>query len=583
MMFAMTADAAHERRLLLKAALGGGAVVGAFAGASRLGLLGEGDPRLAGRPGLQLSSDEGSDVAALDLPLGDDYLPAVGPRRWRTRALPTSTHSMVGFTWQGGAAAPQIQISSRSGRSWGPWQHVPLLHDLPDPDTDEASDRMGTQVLWIGPADGIQVRVGGSRPDGLTMVLLHPARRAGDDANFDARLRSANPATRGTLQTATRPVMKSRSDWGADESLRDGRPRYNETIEQVHIHHTANSNNYNEVDVAALIRGMYRYHTQNLGWSDLAYNFVVDRFGRIWVGRAGGAARPVRGAHTLGFNATSTGIAVIGNLDLVAPTSATAEAIAQLAAWKLSRYARDATGRTNVVSEGSDKFRTGKVATLPVIDGHRDTNDTACPGSNLYAALPAIRTRTAAIIAAAAQQQPMTITSPSTLTGRPILGRTLTVSPGIVVPADAVASYAWLRDGIAIPAATASTYSPVVEDIGAQLSVQVSHTRTGYLTTAQEVTAGELTRADSITIVRCRGRAGRALIYIDIAPVGLTATATGDVLVRVNKREKTVSLVDGRATARFVAFPKGRYDVLAKYAGDSALLPSRDRDTVRVR
>lgn len=582
MMFGVTADAGRERRLLLKAALGSSAVVGAFAGASRLGLLSDGDAQPSAQPGLQLSSDDGSDIAALDLPLGDDYLPAIGPRRWRTRALPTSTHSMVGFTWQGGAVEPQIQISSRRGGRWGPWQHVPLLHDLPDPHTDEASDRMGTQVLWIGPADGIQVRVGGNRPDGLTLVLLHPARRAGDDASFDARLRSVNPATRGTLQTAARPTMKSRSDWGADESLRNGSPRYNETIEQVHIHHTVNSNDYGKADVAALIRGMYRYHTQNLGWSDLAYNFVVDRFGRIWVGRAGGAARPVRGAHTLGFNATSTGVSVIGNLDLVAPTSETVEAIAQLAAWKLSRYDRVADGTIDVVSEGSDKFRSGKVVTLPVIDGHRDTNDTACPGSNLYAALPAIRSRAAAIIAAA-QQQPMTITSPSTLTGRPIIGRSLTVVPGVVVPADAVPSYAWLRNGGAIPGATLATYAPIAEDVGTQLSVRVTHTRSGYLTTVEELTAAELTRAASTTTVRSRGRAGRALIFVDVAPVGLAAPATGNVLVRVNRREKTVTLTNGTATARFVAFSKGRYDVLAKYAGDTALLPSRAADTVRVR
>jgi hypothetical protein len=581
MMFGVTADSGPERRLLLKAALGGGALVGAFAGASRLGLLSD-EAQPSARAGLQLSSDDGSDIAALDLPLGDDYLPSVGARRWRTRALPTSTHSMVGFTWQGGAAEPRIQISSRRGGTWGPWQHVPLLHDLPDADSEEASGRMGTQVLWIGAADGIQVRVGGSRPDDLTLVLLRPARRAGDDAGLDARSLPANPVARGTLQTAARPAMRSRRDWGADESLRNGSPRYNETIEQVHIHHTVNSNDYGKADVAALIRGMYRYHTRNLGWSDLAYNFVVDRFGRIWVGRAGGAARPVRGAHTLGFNATSTGIAVIGNLDLVAPTDETVEAIAQLAAWKLSRHDRAADGTTDVVSEGSDKFRSGKVVTLPVIDGHRDTNDTACPGSNLYAALPTIRSRAAAIIAAA-QELPMTIASPPTLTGAPVLGRTLSATAGVVAPADAVPSFAWLRNGTAIAGAIGPGYVPVVEDVGTQLSVRVTHTRTGYLDTVQELSAVGLTMAPSSVAVRAVGRIGRALIHVEVTPVGLSATASGVVTVRVNRRKKTVSLTDGRVTARFIAFKKGRYDVLAKYSGDSVLMRSRTATKVRVR
>ena len=35
---------------------------------------------------------------------------------------------------------------------------------------------------------------------------------------------------------------------------------------------------------------------------------------------------------------------------------------------------------------------------LPVIDGHRDTNDTACPGQRLYDRLPTIRRRAARLI-----------------------------------------------------------------------------------------------------------------------------------------------------------------------------------------
>jgi hypothetical protein len=196
--------------------------------------------------------------------------------------------------------------------------------------------------------------------------------------------------------------------------------------------------------------------------------------------------------------------------------------------------------------------------------------------------LPAIRARAAAIIAAA-QQQPMTITSPSTLTGRPIIGRTCAVAPGVIVPADAVPSYAWLRNGVAIAGVTQSTYAPVAEDVGTQLSVRITHMRSGYLTTVEDLPAAEMTRAASATTVRCRGRRGRAVITVEVTPVGITTPATGDVLVRVNRREKTVTLANGRATARFVAFSKGRHDVLAKYAGDAALLPSRAADTVRVR
>jgi hypothetical protein len=101
----------------------------------------------------------------------------------------------------------------------------------------------------------------------------------------------------------------------------------------------------------------------------------------------------VRGAHTLGFNHSSTGVAVIGNLDQRRPRRDVVRAVARLAAWKLDREGRDAVGKVGVRSQGSDRYREGRWVRLPVIDGHRDTNHTACPGEHLYDRLPAIRTK----------------------------------------------------------------------------------------------------------------------------------------------------------------------------------------------
>ena len=71
---------------------------------------------------------------------------------------------------------------------------------------------------------------------------------------------------------------------------------------------------------------------------------------------------------------------------------------AAVAAWKLDRYGRDPRGHTRVTSEGSDRYAAGRKVRLPVIDGHRDTNDTACPGQHLYDALPRIRRRAKKIV-----------------------------------------------------------------------------------------------------------------------------------------------------------------------------------------
>jgi hypothetical protein len=144
-----------------------------------------------------------------------------------------------------------------------------------------------------------------------------------------------------------------------------------------------------------MIRAMYRYHTRNLGWSDIGYNFLVDRFGRLWVGRAGGPRRAVRGAHTLGFNHASVGVAAIGNFETGSVGKPMIRALVRVAAWKLDAYDGRPRRKIWIRSDGSDRFRAGRLVELPTIDGHRDTNETACPGRALYRALPAVRRRTA--------------------------------------------------------------------------------------------------------------------------------------------------------------------------------------------
>ena len=54
------------------------------------------------------------------------------------------------------------------------------------------------------------------------------------------------------------------------------------------VHHTASSSSYSAADVPSLIRGFYRFHVLSRGWFDIGYNYLVDRYGRIYEGRSGG-------------------------------------------------------------------------------------------------------------------------------------------------------------------------------------------------------------------------------------------------------------------------------------------------------
>ena len=194
------------------------------------------------------------------------------------------------------------------------------------------------------------------------------------------------------LQAATftpKPQIYSRAQWGADEGMRDKTALHYFEVHAGFVHHTVNANDYSRAEVPGIIRSIYAYHTKSRGWSDIGYNFLVDRFGRIWEGRYGGIDRPVVGAHTLNYNDYAFAMSAIGNYDVTQPSSAMVAAYGALFAWKLSLHGVDASSTSQQV--GSKVF--------PAINGHRDAASTACPGKYLYARIPDIRR-----LAAAAQR-----------------------------------------------------------------------------------------------------------------------------------------------------------------------------------
>ncbi|MFC4468395.1 FG-GAP-like repeat-containing protein [Streptomyces xiangluensis] len=200
--------------------------------------------------------------------------------------------------------------------------------------------------------------------------------------------------------TVTQPPVISRAGWGADESKVDDPPAYNDKVQSVFVHHTVGSNSYSCAQSASLVRGIMAYHIDANGWNDLGYNFLVDKCGQIFEGRAGGIDLPVLGAHTYGFNSYSTGIAVLGDFEgdpakgipAGKPTRATQESVARVAAWKLGQYGGDPKGTVTLTAKGdTGVWKNGQAATLNQISGHRDAFATECPGANLYSKLAEIR------------------------------------------------------------------------------------------------------------------------------------------------------------------------------------------------
>ncbi len=321
-----------------------------------------------------------------------------GGQRLVSRPEAVTGDGMVGVTWAPGAevAEEDLSIAARTltDGEWSGWSALEY-HDEhgPDPDTREGRRaRPGTEPLYVGDVDRVQVRVvdaAGAAPADLRLAVIDPGtpsrtvsqRAALDTAETPS---AAGPAARGGV--TPEPQIFSRAQWGADESMRDkGSLRYYE-VHAGFVHHTVNANDYSRDEVPGILRSIYAYHTKSRGWSDVGYNFLVDRFGRIWEGRYGGVDRPVVGAHTLGYNDYAFAMSAIGNFEQVKPSQAMVEAYGALFAWKLSLHGVDASSTKQQV--GSDTF--------PAINGHRDAGSTACPGKYLYARLGDIRSLAAA-------------------------------------------------------------------------------------------------------------------------------------------------------------------------------------------
>jgi hypothetical protein len=332
-------------------------------------------------PDLRLHAPPGELVRSATVRLDADRLhPAPGGAR--TDRLSTAAYSMVGFTWRG--PDPDLDVRTRTDGTWSDWRSAHVLTD------GRARDgRNASTLLWVDRSQGVQVRTSRD-PRALDLVLIDPGVLPSDTSTTSATGPVPRRLTRAT--SAPPPELHSRREWGANPDWRNGEPVYLHRLKQIHVHHTATGNDYSRADVPGILRGMYRYHTQTLGWFDIGYNFLVDRFGRSWVGRSGGVNRLVQGAHTLGFNHASVGLSVIGNLEVRSPWREAVTQLVRLAAWKLDKHDRYAVGSVRITSTGSDKYPDGTRVRLPAIDGHRDTNDTACPG-RVYRKLPEIRER----------------------------------------------------------------------------------------------------------------------------------------------------------------------------------------------
>ncbi len=324
-----------------------------------------------------------------------------GPARagWSAAVDLDDGSEMVALTWQGDPAA-RVSLRSRSANGWSPWQSLSAEVDE-GPDTG-GNGRVGVGPVWLGTtgADDVEVRViSGAMADLVLdrMRWIEPTPGSGDVAGAEV----AGPGIRPRSEWAP-------GGWRSDNPTCPPAPVVNPRLRFAVVHHTATGNDYTAAQVPGILAGIYRYHTDSLGWCDIAYNFLIDRFGQVWQGRSGDIHLPVQGGHAKGFNTDSVGVAVLGQHQpgimpaATRPASAPLVALRELLAWKLSIHRIDPRGTVSIESLGSTRYPAGTVVTKPTIMGHRDNSLTSCPGDWVFEKLGSVRAEVAWVIAASA-------------------------------------------------------------------------------------------------------------------------------------------------------------------------------------
>ncbi len=316
----------------------------------------------------------------------------------------------VAVTWNqvtGGAVETRIATSA-DGLAYG---------GAVDADTDDSPDTgspdwrghlQGSALVWTGGSRCLRFSMRLPRGAAISNVRAIFINTSGTSAGPgtappDAGVVAADPSGPFGLPAAeamtTQPTLITRERWGADPSLLNCDPYYAPAVKMAFVHHTAGTNTYKRWQSDDVVRGIYAYHTNGRGWCDIAYNFLVDRFGRVFEGRAGGPTLPVIGAATQGFNTGSFSVSLMGNFDTVHPQEVALQSLENILAWRLDVAHVPARGKATMVSAGGDNTRypAGTVTRLLAVSGHRQTGYTDCPGTHLYRLLPDIRHAVAGI------------------------------------------------------------------------------------------------------------------------------------------------------------------------------------------
>ena len=318
----------------------------------------------------------------------------------------------TGVTWTGSSSG-EVEVRGRTDNGWTSW--LPIHADVGEgPDVGPATQG---DLAWLS-ADGVdrvEVRVTeGELQDLRVQSIATDTPSSGGTFAFMPAAGAAD----------TRPSIEPRSSWTTktwaydNEDCGSGPKIAAGGVKYAVVHHTVNSNTYASGDVPSMLAAIYTFHTKPVsqggrGWCDIAYNFVIDRFGRTWEARSGGVQNAIVGGHAAGYNTGSVGVSFLGQYQpgaspaVASPAPSALQAAGKVIGWKLGMGGLDPNSSVTVTSTTA-----GTTKTIKRVSGHRDVGQTSCPGQLLYDQIATIRATARAV----QLQTTVTVPPPTTTT-----------------------------------------------------------------------------------------------------------------------------------------------------------------------
>ncbi|WP_343242509.1 MULTISPECIES: FG-GAP-like repeat-containing protein [unclassified Streptomyces] len=324
------------------------------------------------------------------------------------RPTETEPFSMIGAAWTGKKAfdgQAQVRVRDAVTGAWSGWSN---LHANAQQGHEGGESRVPisgqTAPLWVGSSNAVQARIastgtgaGRDLPEKISLTLVDPGGGVPPE-HIPTRVHPSAGDRQETNPSAAavvaKPPITSRAQWQADENTTQP-PAFGIETKAVLAHATGGTNDYSCADSPALVRGIQAYHMADPDhlWSDIGFNFLVDKCGTIFEGRGGGMDKPVTGFHTPGFNTDTVGVALLGEMGTSRPTPAALQSLARLSAWKLGLSGHDPAGTVTMTATASNgKYETGEQATFPTLASASEAMTTSTPDENLDAQLPYART-----------------------------------------------------------------------------------------------------------------------------------------------------------------------------------------------